>query len=161
MISFSFLLFLLCRHSWWRWLRRIVRWWWWRGWWWRWGWWWKQRQAFFQNLLNAQSSLCRNGGHSIITGLVEFISNKMKCILFFFNRRWEDGNYWSHWNKPCCLAKNNISHNSVQVLYVAKFNTHVENLDNNWRVIATICIDKLKWPSGFTGKLHFVFSVVK
>ena len=162
MISFSFLLFLLHRHSWWRWLGRIVRWWWWRGWRWRWGWWWKQRQvSFFQNLLNAQSSLCRNGGHSVITQLVAFISNKMKLYLSFFNRRWEDGNYWSHWNKPCCFAKDNISHNSVQVLYVAKFNTHIENLDNNWWVIGTICINKLKWPSGFTGKLHFVSSVVK
>ena len=47
MISFSFLLFLLHRHSWWRWLGWIVRWWWWRGWRWRWGWWWKQRQVFF------------------------------------------------------------------------------------------------------------------
>ena len=121
----------------------------------------KGRLFFFLNLLNAQSSLCRNGGHSVITELVAFISNKMKYIFFFFNRRWEDGNYWSHWNKPCCFAKNNISHNSVQVLYVAKFNTHIENLDNNWQVIATICIDKLKWPSGFTGKLHFLFSVVK
>ena len=93
----------------------------------------------FQNLLNAQSSLCRNGGHSVITQLVAFISNKMKLYLSFFNRRWEDGNYWSHWNKPCCFAKNNISHNSVQVLYVAKFNTHIENLDNNWQVIATMC----------------------
>ena len=94
---------------------------------------------FFQNLLNAQSSLRRNGSHSIITELVAFISNKMKYISFFSNRRWEDGNYWSHWNKPCCLAKNNISHNSVQVLYVAKFNTHIENLDNSWQVIATMC----------------------
>ena len=114
---------------------------------------------FFQNLLNAQSSLCRNGGHSVITQLVAFISNKMKLYLSFFNRRWEDGNYWSHWNKPCCFAKDNISHNSVQVLYVTKFNTHIENLDNNWWVIGTICINKLKWPRGFTGKLHFVSSV--
>ena len=37
----------------------------------------------FQNLLNAQSSLCRNSGHSIITELVAFISNKMKYIFFF------------------------------------------------------------------------------
>ena len=94
---------------------------------------------FFQNLFNAQSSLRRNGGHSIITGLVPFISNKMKYISFFSNRRWEDGNYWSHWNKPCCFAKDNISHNSVQVLYVAKFNTHIENLDNSWQVIPTMC----------------------
>ena len=42
---------------------------------------------FFQNLFNAQSSLRRNGGHSIITGLVPFISNKMKYISFFSNRR--------------------------------------------------------------------------
>ena len=95
---------------------------------------------FFQNLLNAQSSLCGNGGHSVMTELVAFISNKMKYIFFFFfNRRWEDGNYWSHWNKPCCLAKDNISHNSVQVLYVAKFNTHIENLDNSWQEIPTMC----------------------
>ena len=40
---------------------------------------------FFQNLLNAQSSLCRNGGHSVITQLVAFISNKMKYIFFFFS----------------------------------------------------------------------------
>ena len=40
---------------------------------------------FFQNLLNAQSSLCRNGGHSVITELVAFISNKMKYIFFFFS----------------------------------------------------------------------------
>ena len=38
---------------------------------------------FFQNLLNAQSSLCRNGGHSIITEPVAFISIKMKYIFFF------------------------------------------------------------------------------
>ena len=38
---------------------------------------------FFQNLLNAQSSLRRNGGHSVITELVAFISNKMKYIFFF------------------------------------------------------------------------------
>ena len=46
----------------------------------------------FQNLLNAQSSLCRNGGHSVITQLVAFISNKMKYIFFFFQqkmRRWK------------------------------------------------------------------------
>ena len=42
---------------------------------------------FFQNLLNAQSSLCLNGGHSVITELVAFISNKMKLYLSFFNRR--------------------------------------------------------------------------
>ena len=47
---------------------------------------------FFKNFLNAQSSLCRNGGHSVITQLVAFISNKMKYIFFFFQqkmRRWK------------------------------------------------------------------------
>lgn len=46
---------------------------------------------FFENLLNAQSSLCGNGGHSIITELVAFISNKMKYIFFFQQkmRRWK------------------------------------------------------------------------
>ena len=49
----------------------------------------KTKAGFFfkKNLLNAQGSLCRNGGHSIITELVEFISNKVKYIFFFFNRR--------------------------------------------------------------------------
>ena len=43
------------------------------------------KAGFFQNFLNAQSSLCRNGGHSVITQLVAFISNKMRYIFFFFS----------------------------------------------------------------------------
>ena len=43
----------------------------------------------------------------------------------------------------------------------AEFNTQIENSNNNLHVIAMVGLDKHKLLSSFTGKIHFIPSIVK